>query len=137
MKRTALFLVIVFVLAGCHKPDLYKEIVGTWESAGAPASTALPDKARLSGTWSASLDFKSGGRFTWKIDRGDGKSDEWAGTYQVDGYSLSIRLTSLDGKTLDPGDQLTYTLRQQSTGSIRLPLPQDWTGPSVDYFRKD
>jgi len=98
---------------------------------------SLPESARRSATWSATIRFKPDNTFEWRVDTGSGGSDLWTGTYEVVGYSFSIHVTGLDGKVLKPDEQLKYTVRQQATGSIRLPLPQDWTGPSVDYFPKD
>jgi len=137
MRWSILSLAIAFICVACQNADLDEKIVGEWESAGTPASMALPESVRRSASWSATIKFNPDNTFAWKVDNGAGGSDLWTGTYRVVGYSFSIHVTGLDGKDLKPGEQLKYTVRQQATGAIRLPLPQDWTGPSVDYFRKD
>jgi hypothetical protein len=133
LVAAAVFLVVV----GCQKSDLDKKIVGVWENAGTPSSMALPESVRLSASWSATIEFKPDGTFDWQVDNGAGGSDRWTGNYEVVGYSVSIELAGVDGRSLTPADKLKYTVRQQDTGSIRLPLPQDWTGPSVDYFPRN
>lgn len=126
---------IVVFAAGCNHATLDEDIVGQWESSGTPASTALPDALRNSANWSAVIDFRADGTLDWALDNDVGGQDRYTGKYMVVGYSLEIDLLEREGLRLVP--PLKYTVRQQSTGAIRLPLPQDWTGPSVDYFKGD
>lgn len=137
MRWLILLAAMVLLCVACQKSDLDQKIIGVWENAGTPASMALPESVRRSASWSATIRFEPDGTIEWRVDNGSGGSDFWTGTYKVVGYSLSVEVTGLGGKQLPPDDRLKYTVRQQSTGSIRLPLPQDWTGPSVDYFPKD
>ena len=126
----------VIVAAGCNHATLDRDIIGVWESAGTPNSSALPESMRKSSEWSAEIAFGADGRFKWELDAADGGRIRLGGTYKVVGYSLDVVVTDAEGKALPTDDRLSYTVRQQSTGAIRLPLPQDWTGPSVDYFKK-
>lgn len=137
MRWSILSAAIALLCVACHNPDLDQKIAGEWESAGTPASMALPENVRRSASWSAAIEFEPDNTFAWRVDNGTGGNDLWTGSYSVVGYSFSIHVTGLNGKELRPDEQLKYTVRQQATGSIRLPLPQDWTGPSVDYFPKD
>ncbi|MDQ2986973.1 MAG: hypothetical protein M3R13_09695 [Armatimonadota bacterium] len=136
MSRLILVTVTLCCVVSCNSPDFDQEIVGLWENAGTPSSTSLPEAARRSASWTATIEFKPDGSLEWNVDNGAGSSDRFTGEYSVVGYSLSIEVTSKNGLPLAGGDSMKYTVRQQSTGSIRLPLPQDWTGPSVDYFRE-
>jgi hypothetical protein len=121
-------------IIGCSRSNFDKDIVGTWRSSGVPASTALPEELRRSADWDATLEFKPDGSFAWELDAPKGGSELWGGTYSVVGYSLEIEVTERDAKPLPSDKRLSYRVRQQATGAIRLPLPQDWAGPSVDYF---
>jgi|SRR5687767_12473777 len=135
--RIHLTVAILVFAAGCNHATFDKDIVGAWESAGTPSSSALPESLRNSPSWSAQILFKDDGTFEWELDAEEDLKDRYRGTFEVVGYSLEILVTHSDGAALSDKDQLRYTVRQQSTGSIRLPLPQDWTGPSVDYFKKN
>lgn len=137
MSRLIIVTVALLCVASCNSPDFDREIVGTWENAGTPSSTSLPEAARRAAGWTATIEFKPEGTFEWNVDNGAGSSDRFTGKYSVVGYSLSIEVNSKNARPLEGGRALKYTVRQQSTGSIRLPLPQDWTGPSVDYFHKN
>ena len=132
--RPFLFMLLVVLSAACNKSNFDKEIVGVWVSEGAPTSSSLPEKLRNSASWKATLEFKPDRTFNWSLDNASGGQDKYAGNYSVVGFSLEIEITEFDGKELTAEDRLSYRVRQQATGSIRLPLPQDWTGPSVDYF---
>jgi hypothetical protein len=134
MRWPILVAAAVLFCVACNKSNLDEEIIGVWENAGTPASMALPESARRSASWSAKLRFDRNNKFEWQVDNGVGGSDVWSGSYGVVGFSVSIEITKVNGKELQAAERLEYTVRQQSTGSIRLPLPQDWTGPSVDYF---
>ena len=127
---------MILFAAGCDHATLDRDIVGSWESAGTPSSSALPETLRKTSDWSAEITFTDDGRFKWELDNEAGARDRFAGTYKVVGYSLDVVVTEAEGKELPPAERLSYTVRQQATGAIRLPLPQDWTGPSVDYFKK-
>jgi hypothetical protein len=122
---------------GCNHATFDQDIIGEWENAGAPSSTGLPETVRMSPDWSATIDFKDDGTFAWRLDSAEGGQDVYGGVYKVVGYSLEITVTSMDGTPLPSDRWLEYTVRQQSTGAIQFPLPQDWTGPTVDYFRKN
>lgn len=135
MWRPLAAALLVFAV-GCNHATFDEDIIGSWESAGTPSSSALPESLRKSPDWSADLEFRPDGTFSWEIDNAQGSRDLYEGTYKVVGYSLEIALTNANGTAVPKPQQLTYTVRQQSTGAIRLPLPQDWTGPSVDYFKK-
>jgi hypothetical protein len=126
----------VIFAAGCNHVTFEKDIVGPWESVGTPSSSALPEKLRMSPDWSATITFGRDGMFQWELDNAEGARDSYSGSYKVVGYSLSMTVTAIDGKPVPSDRWLEYTLRQQSTGAIQLPLPQDWTGPTVDYFKK-
>jgi hypothetical protein len=126
----------IVLAAGCNHATFDQEIVGVWESAGTPSSSALPESLRKSPDWGAQISFADDGTFKWQIDNEEGTGDEYAGVYKVVGYSLDLEITQADGKQVPPTERLAYTVRQQSTGAIQLPLPQDWTGPTVDYFKK-
>jgi hypothetical protein len=138
MRSGSLFpaLIALFCMAGCHRPQFAKQIVGTWESAGTPSSTAIPEEVRNSGGWSAEIQFRQDGLFTWTINESPKPQNVWEGTYTVEAYALEIHVSKLNGVELPEKERLRYAVRQQGAGSIRLPLPQDWTGPSVDYFPK-
>ena len=136
MRSSLLAFILVLGIA-CNRPTLERDIVGVWISEGVPTSAALPEKLRSSADWEASLEFRPDGSFTWNLDNAEGGEDRFTGLYSVVGYSLEIELTSANGRELSGRDRLQYRVRQQGTGSIRLPLPQDWTGPSVDYYRKN
>ena len=127
----------IVLAAGCNHASFDRDIVGQWESAGTPASSALPESLRKSPDWGAKITFRADGTFEWQIENQEGASDDYGGTYKVVGYSLDIEVTTAEGEQVPTAERLSYTVRKQSTGAIQLPLPQDWTGPTVDYFKKD
>ena len=129
---------VMFVTAaGCNHSTFDRDIVGVWENAGTPSSASLPESLRNSADWTSEIEFLADGTFRWSLENETGGKDRYAGSYKVLGYSLDLTIIEADGKRLADIDQMSYTVRQQSSGAIRLPLPQDWTGPSVDYFKKD
>jgi hypothetical protein len=136
--RSSLLLVLTascLALLSCKRSNFDQEIIGVWENSGIPASTAISDEIRRDGAWSSEIKFNEDGSFEWVIDEAS-KKTIWAGVYNVEAFALEIEVTKMNGANLPAGKRLRYAVRQQGTGSIRLPLPQDWTGPSVDYFPK-